>query len=295
MNTGNQDIDIKNRDKIFFPGEKISKGELIDYYREAGDRFLSYASGRPIMLHRFPDGIKKQGFYHKDRPDYFPEWIHSVILKKEGGTVDMVTIDKVSVLVYLANQGTIAFHGWLSRQDEPDVPDKMVFDLDPPKSGDFKKVVKGAGIIRDFFRDRMDTEVFFKLTGSRGIHVVVPLRRDADFDLTRKLARSVAEQIAGEHDDMLTVEPRKNKRRGRLFLDYLRNGYAQTTILPYSIRPLKGAPVAMPVEWDEIRDGTMKPDHFSMKTALARIREGKDPWKNMMKHGRKVSTMEKEI
>lgn len=293
MKIGRHTIDLSNTDKVLFPDAGITKGDLIDYYRDMADRMLPYLKGRPVTLHRFPDGIGTDGFYQKSRSDYFPAWIESVSMAKEGGAVEMVVIEDTATLVYLANQACIEPHIWLSRADRPDTPDRIIFDLDPPE-GKFDSVVKAARTLRGLLEDRLGIMAFPMLTGSKGIHVVVPLRREKQFDHVRSVAKAIAERLADEHPEELTTEVRKEKRKGRVFLDYLRNAYAQTGIAPYGVRARAGAPVAVPLGWDEL-GRVDRSDAYTIQTIRKRLASFDDPWRGMNRHAVSIGTIEERL
>lgn len=271
---------------MLFPGAGVTKGELVDYYREIADPMLPYLRDRPVSMHRFPDGIEGEGFYQKEIPDYFPDWIQRVTVKKEGGEVTHVLCQDAATLVYLANQACITPHVWLSRRDELDRPDRMIFDLDPPGQ-DFAPVRRAARALHDLLEE-LGLVPFAMTTGGRGLHLVVPLDRSADFDAARGFARDLAELLARRDPERLTTEPRKEKRKGRLFVDVLRNAYAQTGVPPYAVRPRPGAPVAMPIAWDELGDPKLRGDRYDTRNAFHRLGRVEDPWKGMARRARSL-------
>lgn len=279
MKIGTHEIELSNRDKIFFPDEGITKGDLIDYYAKIADSILPYLKDRPLSLNRFPDGINSEGFYQKDIPDYFPDWMETVeIKKKEGGANQQVLCNNKATLVYLANQGTVSFHPWLCTAKNLQKPDKLVFDLDPPQ-GDFEIVLKGAKKLHSLLADELGLNPFLMTTGSKGLHVVCPLKVDKTFDEVRAFAKDAANYISDNNPDTYTVETRKNKRKKRLFIDYLRNAYAQTSIPPYSVRARSGAPVATPLSWDELNKKGLNSQSYTIKNIFKRLSQKDDPWK----------------
>lgn len=283
MKIASHEIELSNRDKIYFPDEEITKGDLIDYYEKISDTFIPYLKDRPLSLNRFPDGITKEGFYQKDTPDYFPDWIETVeIEKKEGGKNLQVVCNNTATLVYLANQGTISFHPWLSTTSDLQKPDKLVFDLDPPQ-GDFEIVLKGAKTLHSLLNDELGLNPFVMTTGSKGLHVVCPLQVDKTFDKVRAFAKDVANYISDSNPETFTVETRKNKRKERLFIDYLRNAYAQTSIPPFSVRARSGAPVATPLAWDELSKEGLNSQSYTIKNIFKRLSQKEDPWKPFKK------------
>lgn len=272
------DIDIKNRDKIFFPEKKITKGDLIDYYDKIADFLLPFMENRPLTLSRFPNGINGEGFYQKKVPDYFPDWIEvKQVKKKEGGSISQIVCNNKATLIYLVNQGTLSFHPWLSTTSDLNKPNKMVFDLDPPK-GNFELVLKGAKVLRSILEDHLDLNAFVMATGSEGLHVITPIRANERFEIVHAFAKDICEYMALQEPDSFTVELRKDQRDGRLFIDYMRNTYGQTSISPYSIRALEGAPVATPLKWEELDKKGLTSQSYHIKNIFKRLSQKDDPW-----------------
>jgi bifunctional non-homologous end joining protein LigD len=281
-------ISLSNLDKIFFPDNGVSKGDLIDYYRRIAGVMLPHMAGRPISMQRFPDGIAGEGFYQKEAPAYFPEWVEraQVWVEEEKSRQPQVVCSNAATLVYLANQACITPHIWLSRRDKLYYPDRMVFDLDPP-DGDFGPVRSAALAVRKAL-DANGLKSFIMTTGSRGLHVVVPLAREVEFDEVRKAARRLAEQVAGEAPDRLTVEMAKVDRQGRLFLDYLRNSYGQTTVAPYAVRAKPGAPLATPLDWDELDYTGLNSQSYTIQNIFRRLGQKDDPWRDMQEQAQSL-------
>lgn len=294
MKVDDHDIDISHPDKVLFPDSGITKGDLIDYYRHIADTMLPHIRGRALTLHRFPDGIEAEGFYQQNVPDYFPDWIERADLPREsGGSVEHCLCNDTATLVYLANQAAIEPHAWLARAERPRHPDRMVFDLDPT-GDDFATVRLAARTIRGVL-DEIGLDSFVMTSGSRGLHVVVALDAGADFDATRQFARRVAHIAAAREPDRLTIEQRKNKRGKRLYLDIMRNAYGQTAVAPYAVRARPGAPVAMPLDWDELGDGKLRADRYRIKNAFRRLAQKEDPWRAIRQHAAPLASHETEL
>jgi bifunctional non-homologous end joining protein LigD len=270
-------VEISNPDKLMFPASGITKGNLAAYYQRIGETMLPHVRGRAVTMHRFPDGISGEGFYQKDLPDYFPDWIERASLPKQGqGEVDYLVIEEPASLVFIANQGSITPHVTLSRVDEPDLPDRMVFDMDPPDDGeDLAALRRGVRMVRSVLEE-LDLESYLMTTGSRGYHLLVPLDRSIGFDETRAFARQVGELAAKRHPESLTVEQRKTARQGRVFVDYLRNSFGQTTVAPYAVRALPGAPIATPLDWGELVSS--EPQQYRIDNIFRRLAQKEDPW-----------------
>ncbi len=275
-----REVKVTSPDKLLFPEDGITKGDLVDYYRRIADTMVPYVRGRPLTMQRFPDGIDKEGFFQKEAPDYFPGWVRRATLELEKGAIQrQVVCDDAATLVYLAGQAMVTPHVFPSRADKVRHPDKLIFDLDPP-GDDFDDARFAAKALRSALEED-GYSAFLMTTGSRGLHVVVPLDRSADFEAVRAFARSFASKVAEKYPDRLTVELSKDKRRGRLFMDYLRNSYGQTSVAPYGIRAKKAAPVATPIEWTEL-DEIAGSREYNVNSVFERLEKKGDAWKGMM-------------
>lgn len=235
---GEHTISLSSLDKVYFPKEGYTKGDIIDYYESIAEFMLPHIEDRMITMLRFPNGINDTRFFQKDTPDYFPDWIETMcITKKDGGETHYVICNKQATLVYLANQACITPHIWLSKKDKPGKPDRLIFDLDPEQD-DFAKVKIAAQKTRELLEGRLGLPTFLMTTGSRGLHIVVPLKRTRGFDEVRNFAQKAAEFLEKENPDLLTTAARKNKREDKIFVDVGRNAFAQTGVAPYAVRPL---------------------------------------------------------
>ena len=267
-------VEISNPDKALFP-DGLTKAELARYYERIAETMLPHVRGRPVHMQRFPDGIEGEEIQQKQAPDYFPEYVKRArVRRKRGGSVEHVVIENAETLVYLADQACITPHVWLSRIDKLDNPDQLIFDLDP-HGHDLAPVRDAARALRELL-DEVGLAAFLKTTGSRGLHVVTPLDRSSGFDDTRAFARELAALLAEREPKRFTVEQRKQKRRGRLYLDTARNAYAQTAVAPYAVRALPGAPVACPLDWREV--GRVEPQQFTVRNIARRLARKDDPW-----------------
>jgi bifunctional non-homologous end joining protein LigD len=276
---GRRAIEVTHPGKVYFPGRPpITKRELVAYYVAAAPVMLPYIRGRPVTLQRFPDGIEAEGFFQKDISDWFPEWIPRATLSKEGGSTTYVLGNDAPTLAYLASQGCVTPHVWLSRIDRPRHPDRLIFDLDPPKG--FDQARAAARRLHDLV-SRLGLASFVMTTGSRGLHVAAPLDRSADFDAVRGFARDAAALLVARHPNELTIEARIANRGDRLFLDTTRNAYAQTGVAPYAVRAKPGAPVATPLRWEELDDPALGSQTYSLRNVLPRIERKGDPWRGI--------------
>ncbi|MCP5505141.1 MAG: ATP-dependent DNA ligase [Chlamydiales bacterium] len=278
-------VEITNEDKVLFPKDKITKGDLIKYYDAVASRMLPLIKDRPISMKRYPDGIKKGGFVQKQVSDYFPSWMKTKGVKKEGGVVKMLLCNTKDALRYLANQACVTPHIWQSRLPSLKHPTRIVFDLDPPGKN-FKVVIEAAQHLREILEHDFKMKAFVMTTGSKGLHVVVPIKAVHTFEEVRDFAKEVGKIMVEEEPSLYTLNPRKSGRKSKLFIDYLRNGYAQTAVAPYAVRALDGAPVAMPIAWSEV-NSRLSPQSFTLKTIKKRLAKA-DPWKGMGRSARKL-------
>jgi len=260
-------ITITHPDKILFPKASITKLDVVKYYKNIAGQMMPYLKGRPLTLRRFPDSIDKKGFFQKNASDYFPDFIKTIKVKTEDGSNTTVVCNNLKTLIYLANQGTIEFHVWLSRIDKLNKPDKVVFDLDPPGDS-FEALKKGATIIRDYLADQ---SISCQLTtsGKNGLHLWYTKRRTKTFDESREEVKKYAQELTSLHPDLLTTEMRKEDRDGKIFMDYPRNSYGQTTICPYSLRATENASIATPISWEELPK-LKSPQEFHLKNIAKR-------------------------
>lgn len=295
VRAGRRPVEIHRPGKVLFPGgedaEEYTKGDLVDYHRAVAPFMLPHLRGRPLMLDRRPDGIDGPTFMQKNTPDGYPDWITRAEVAKEGGTVTHTVCDDTATLLYLVDQATITLHRWLSRTDRTDRPDRLVFDLDP--SGDDFETVREAARLLGELLDELDLPSALMTTGSRGLHVIVPLTGDHDFDDARAFAREVADTLVDAHPDRLTTAARKKDRGARLYLDVQRNAYAQTAVAPCTVRALPGAPVAVPVSWDQLDDPGLHARRWTVADAVEQVRT--DPWSDLPRRGRALGPARRRL
>ncbi len=285
------EVEVTHPDRVMFPDNSSQKGitkrDLVDYYHEFADTMLPHLKGRPLSVQRFPRGIGEKGFVQQDFADTLPDWMNGAEVGKEGGTLVHPMAERPEALMWLTNQNCITLHVWQSGQDRLHNPDRLVFDLDPCDS-DFA-VVRATARATAGVLDDVGLSCYVQTTGSRGLHVVAPLRGDTDFDTVRQFARDVAEVVAADDATHRTVEARKDKRGGRVYLDVMRNAYAQTAVAPYSVRARPGAPVATPLEWDELASRALRADRFTIRDLTKRIAEHPDPWTDLPRRARSLT------
>jgi bifunctional non-homologous end joining protein LigD len=284
---GRRRVEVSSPEKVLYPDDGITKADLADYYRRVAGHMLPYLADRPIALERYPDGLSGERVFQKNVPRYYPEWIARVRVPKQGGSLQHVLVKEPATLVYLANQACLTVHAFLSRADRLRHPDQLIFDLDPP-GAEFQLARRVALDLRRLLEEELRLPTFVKTTGGDGLHVMVPLDRSEDFDAVRAFAAEVGRLLARRDPDRVTVEQRKQKRGNRLFVDVMRNAYAQTAVPPYAVRARTGAPVATPLDWEEVRDPRLRPDRFTMRSIFGRLARRPDPWKNIGRRSRSL-------
>jgi bifunctional non-homologous end joining protein LigD len=279
---GDLTIACSNVDRVMFPADGITKGEMLGYYRNVAELMVPELRGRPLSVVRYTKGIDRGGFFQKHYQKHFPAWLDRV---SAGGKtlVDYPIVDSAAGVVYLANQGAVEFHIWTSRKDALDRPDMLVFDLDPPEDRpevQFDLVRRAAQILRELL-EQLGLPVFVKVTGSKGLHVVAPLDDAAGFDEVGALATRIGALVCRRHPDALTMEFYKKDRRGRLFVDVMRNAIGATLVAPYSLRGRPGAPVSAPITWSELGDAALRADGLRLRDLRARLDRRGDPWRDL--------------
>ena len=286
-------VKVTHPERILFPEVGITKADLAAYYERVAPFMLPHLQGRPVSMQRYPDGVSAAGFFHKDVPRYFPEWIERARMDKAGGTVTHAIVGSADALVYLANHGTITPHVWLSRVDKPRHPDRLVFDLDPTRD-DFGQVRRAARNVAALLGE-LGLAAYPMVTGSRGIHLWVPIRRDRDTEQVKSFTRAVARLAAERHPDDLTNEWRKEKRGEKILVDVARHGYAQTVVPPYAVRPRPTAPIAMPISIADLSDSKLRPDRWTIRNAFRRLGRARDPWAGFFQAATSLARPEKAL
>lgn len=297
MNTkikvGKRTIEISNTDKIIFPKAKITKLEFVEYYQRIAPHMLPFMKNHPVSMQRFPDGITGKNFFQKDASSYFPDWIKRVaVSKEEGGKVHYVVCNDAATLVYLASQLVLTPHIWLSSIPKLNYPDRIIFDLDPSPGVTFADIRWAAMELKKLL-EMLKLPTFIMTTGSRGVHVVVPLKKIHTFDFVRKFAHDLAELAVAQFPKKLTLQLPKSKRGKRIFVDYLRNGFGATGAAPYSVRAHEGAPVATPFDWDEL--GNITPQKYNIRNIFKRLSKVKNPWALFNKKACSLKTARKKL
>ena len=274
------EIEISHPDRIVFPDAGITKLQVAEYYAAMGQTMLPHVRDRAMTLTRYPEGISGEGFFQKATPSYFPEWIPRCELPKKGGVVHYPVVTTTAALVYFAQQNVITPHVPLNRIDDLPHPDRFVVDLDP-STDDFDQVRRFARLIGALL-EQAGLVPFVQTTGSKGLHVVAPLDRSADWSGVQRFASAIAGHLLDEHPEELTQEFSKSNRGDRIYLDLGRNTPMATMVAPYGVRAIEGAPVATPIEWDEVDDPELTPRRYTIGDVVGRL----DPWAHIDEHVR---------
>ncbi|HJQ90650.1 MAG TPA: non-homologous end-joining DNA ligase [Acidimicrobiia bacterium] len=244
---------LTNLDKVYFPDEGYTKGDLIQYYASVAPVLLPHLAGRPISMSRYPEGIKGPSFYEKRAPGHQPEWMRTtpVVSDSQGGVIDFLVADSVEALMWFANMGCIEAHPFHSREGRLERPDYAIFDFDPAEGSNWEQVVEGGRLLQVALT-QLGLAGYPKLSGARGLHVYVPLEPVHEFSRVRRFVGEVGNYLAAAKPDALTMEWDKPKRKGKVFVDHNRNASGQTVASVYSVRPRPGAPVSVPLTWEEL-------------------------------------------
>jgi bifunctional non-homologous end joining protein LigD len=278
---------ITHPDKVMFPADGITKGDLAAYYEAVAGAMLPHLRGRPLTMERYPAGIGKKGFWQKDVSKGFPDWLERVKVPKKDGFLHHPIITDERSLMWVTNQNTITQHVWISRVPELYYPDICVFDLDP--SNDDVKAVQSAALgLRDLL-DELGLPSWVKTSGSKGFHIVVPLDGKSEMGDVEQFANTVGRIFVSLAPDHLTQEFNKVDRKGRIYIDTGRNGYSATFAAAYTVRAKDGAPVSAPCTWEEIEQGKVAPNTFNVRNTPARIKKVGDLWADMLKRRRSLT------
>ena len=277
---------ITHPDKVLFPEDGITKGELAAYYEMIAPLMLPHIRQRPVTMERFPAGIGTKGFLQKDVSKGYPAWLRRIEVPKKGGTVHHPLVTDTRSLLWLANQNSITPHVWTSRAPTLTQPDICVFDLDP--SQDAPDVLRAAALgLRDLLAE-LALPSWVKTSGSKGFHIVVPLDGKAEFDEVSGFANAVGRLLVARDPQHLTQEFSKTDRGGRILVDTARNRYGATVAAAYAVRARPGAPVSAPCTWEEVEGATVGPQTFTLRTMAERVAEVGDLWSDLRRRGRSL-------
>jgi bifunctional non-homologous end joining protein LigD len=288
IQVGRRRVRLTHPDRVLYPADRVTKGDLAEYYVEVGEAIVPHLRNRPFTLKRYPDGIYGQPYFHKQAPKGKPSWIPTRQFRtwpREGGSrlVDFTLVNEPAALVWMVQMNCIDMNAWYSRVDKPERPDYVVFDLDPPDSRNgFTQAIKVAHLIREAL-EQLELRSYVKTSGADGIHVLVPITRRYSYPETYEFAECVSRGLEAENPGLVTTEWLKKKRRGVL-VDHRQNGHGKTIASAYSVRPKPGAPVSTPLRWEELGE-KVRPRDFGMREALERVAKDGDLFEPVLKGG----------
>ena len=288
LQVGRRRVRVTHPDRVLFPGDGVTKGDLAEYYDAIGDTIVPHLRERPFTLKRYPYGIRGQPYFAKQAPKGKPPWIPTRRFRtwpREGESrlVDFTLVNEPAALVWMVQMNCIDMNAWYSRVDKPDRPDFVLFDLDPPDSRDgFVEAIRVAHLIREAL-EGLDLRSYVKTSGADGIHVLLPIARRATFKQTYEFAELLSRQLEAEHPGLVTTEWLKKKRRGVL-VDHRQNGHGKTIASVYSVRPKPGAPVSTPLRWEELTE-RVRPRDFGRREALDRVAKHGDLFEPVLQGG----------
>ncbi len=272
-------VEVKNLDKVFWPGEGYTKADVMKYYGVVWPLLGPHLAGRPVSLVRYPEGISGNFFYQKDVPDP-PEWVDTVAIRSDERTINYAMINNAETLIWSINLGCIEVHPWLSTIRQLDRPTYIIFDLDPMEPAAFSDAARIARFVRTLLGE-LDLEAFPKISGATGIHIYLPIRAGYTFKQTSTFVKRIGEMIIQTFPDLATNERKVVNRAGKVYIDHLQNLKGKTIASVYSIRPFPGAPVSVPIRWEELSD--VHPSHFTIKTAPSRLEKLGDLFKPLLR------------
>jgi len=294
LKVGKVTLHLTNQNKIYFPDDHITKGEIVNYYNEVSELILPYLKDRPQSMNRFPNGIEGPSFYQKDvDEDKIPTWIKTkkIFSESNNANIDYLICNDKATLLYMANLGCIDINPWNSTIKRIDNPDWVVIDIDPEKD-DFKEVVKVALAVKEVM-DNFEAQCYCKTSGASGLHVYIPLGGKYDYDSVKIFAEILAHEIHQKLPDSTSLERSIKKRKGKIYIDYLQNRKGQTLASPYSVRPKPGATVSTPLEWNEVND-KLTPQQFTIKNVLKRFEKKGDLWAPVLGKGIDIKSILKK-
>ncbi|WP_125720026.1 DNA ligase D [Flavobacterium ustbae] len=288
LKVGKTVLHLTNQNKVYFPKDKITKGDIVQYYDEVAELILPYLKDRPESMNRFPNGIDGPSFYQKDVDvDKIPKWLKTkkIFSESNNADIDYLICNNKETLLYMANLGCIEMNPWNSTIKHIHNPDWLVIDLDPAKD-DFKQVVQTALVVKEVL-DELETECLCKTSGASGLHIYIPLGAQYDYDSIKILGELIAKEVQSRIPDITSVERSIKKRNNKLYIDFLQNRRGQTLAAPYSVRPKPGATVSTPLEWSEVNE-KLHPSQFTIKNVLKRFEKKGDLWKPVLSKGANI-------
>jgi bifunctional non-homologous end joining protein LigD len=295
---GRRSVRVTSADRVLFPGDGVTKGDLVSYYVDVAPALVPHLRNRPFTLKRYPHGIRERPYFQKQAPQGLPSWIPTRQFRtwpREGGSrlVDFVLVNEPAAVAWMVQMNCIDMNAWYSRVDKPERPDYVVFDLDPPESRNgFTQAIRVAHLVREAL-ERLELRSYVKTSGADGIHVLLPITRRSTFPETYELAELVSRKLEAENPGLVTTEWLKKKRRGVL-VDHRQNGHGKTIASAYSVRPKPGAPVSTPLRWEELGE-KVRPRDFGMREALERVERHGDLFEPVLKGGQGLGAALKKL
>jgi bifunctional non-homologous end joining protein LigD len=281
-------ITITHPARVIFPGTNVTKARLAEYYLAVADHILPHVKNRPLSLMRCPEGMGGGCFFQRHVAFRRSPYLHDAAIRTAGGSERYLTIRDIEGLITLVQYGVIELHPWGCLADKPNLPDRIVFDLDPDPAIPWSYVIEGASEIRERMQE-LGLESFVKTTGGKGLHVVIPMQRSYRWEVMTAFARALAESMQRDSPRRYVAKAAKEARKGRIFVDYLRNEQAASAVAPYSARAREGAPIAMPVAWEELKPA-LKLSSFTVENAPELLgRRKRNPWADFFKVRQKIS------
>lgn len=295
LKVGETNLHLTNQNKIYFPGDSISKGDILNYYNEVSTLILPYLKDRPESMNRFPNGINGASFYQKDMDlEKIPSWLKTEKIYSESNDkyIDYLLCNDKATLLYMANLGCIEFNPWNSTIKKMDKPDWAVIDLDPAKN-DFKEVVKTALTVKKIM-DELETECYCKTSGATGLHIYIPLGNQYRYDTVKLFSELIANKVVERLPEIASITRPIGNRGNKIYIDFLQNRQGQTLASAYSVRPRPGATVSTPLEWGEVNE-KLSPAKFTIKNVLKRFDKKGDLWKPVLGKGANLELILKKI
>jgi bifunctional non-homologous end joining protein LigD len=298
VSIGRRSVRVTSADRVLFPGDGVTKGDLVSYYVDVAPALVPHLRNRPFTLKRYPHGIRERPYFQKQAPQGLPSWIPTRQFRtwpREGGSrlVDFVLVNEPAAVAWMVQMNCIDMNAWYSRVDKPERPDYVVFDLDPPESRNgFTQAIRVAHLVREAL-ERLELRSYVKTSGADGIHVLLPITRRSTFPETYELAELVSRKLEAENPGLVTTEWLKKKRRGVL-VDHRQNGHGKTIASAYSVRPKPGAPVSTPLRWEELGE-KVRPRDFGMREALERVERHGDLFEPVLKGGQSLGAALKKL
>lgn len=274
---GGREVVVTNLDKLFWPEQGLTKGDLLEFYRDIAPTLLPYLQNRPFIMRLWPDGISGKNFYRWRLPAHAPEWLERFVyqLQTAQRTAEMPVVDDLAELIWVVNQGVIEMHPWVATRNDPEHPTWMFFDLDPVASVSFERVLEVASWIGEML-DALGLLGLPKTSGGDGVHIFVPLVPRYSFEEVRAWLGAFIEQLERLHAGTITSDKRLATREGKVLIDYSQNAMGKSIVAPYSVRAKPGAPVSTPLRWEEVRERKVRPSDFTMRTVRDRLEKVDD-------------------